>query len=461
MTIRHWLLFSFAFAACGDDSNHRAIVDGPPGSPDDAAIDAPPSQAGAVKVKLTDSTSNVAVYFQKADGTLISKKLTDTNGEATETLDPGGTATVVRASVPPAAAPGGVFTNYSLFTWTGVKPGDVLLSAPPAGEGSGVGSATMTLTIPTVTNGVTYLVEGACGGEGQVVVMTTNAIVFAVATQTVTFTDYCAKDDLMILVKDIDGNLISSTVVEDVTIADMTTADLSAATYTDAVGRTIEVDHNTASTISGSTTVTSPKGQLFYNSYNLELVDPATYTETIPTPPANGRVVVGLDQSVNFQERYFVTWGAAADVTVDWTADVAPEFDVAPTFDTGTNTASWTALAGGAAVDAYAFQEDAYRGTASYAFTWKAVGKGDGTYSVKLPTLPTDIADFSITTDDSIAFAGMASYPGGYDALRQVVGVDSTVPPATATGKLSVTTYFGNRTVARSRTKLHNNARRH
>lgn len=462
MTIRHWLVFAFVFAACGDgDNGHRAITDAPAGAPD-SAIDA--SELGLVSVKVIDGTSNVPVYFQNADGSLVAKVMTDTNGVASTMMKPGGNATIVftYTSVPAVAAPGVAPTRYQLFTWEGVQANDTLLIS---GEGSGSGSGTtpslVTVTIPTVSNALSYIVNMGCGGYGS-------AGSAGGATTTVQLTEYCAKDDLQVVALDGSNQPISSFAVADVTIQNMGAVDLSASTYAAPTTRVVEIDHNTDTvySIDGSTRVQTPNGSFYGTSLAFPATDPAldvvTQTETLLAAPATHRNVIYLEQGFNGGYRETYRWGVDGNVAIDWVADLVPTFDVLPTFDAGTQKLSWTATTGGAEAQVYLFGMSATRST--YQFVWDVAGPGDGTYSIKAPALPTDIADFSLGATDGLDVAAMANIPGGYDTIRPSIAYGPPSPPANAaTGKLSVALYYGNRELvgrtAKSRSTLHGKAR--
>lgn len=461
MTIRHWLVFAFVFAACGDgDNGHRAISDAPAPSPD-SAIDA--SELGLVSVKVTDGTSNVPVYFQNADGSLVAKVMTDTNGVASTLMKPGGNATIVftYTSVP-AAVPGVAPTRYQLFTWKGVQANDTLLiSGEGSGSGSGTTPAQVTLTIPTVANALSYVVNSTCASQ-------VSAGSAGGPTTTVQVTDYCAKDDFQVIALDGSNQPISSFAVADVAIQNMGAVDLSASTYAAPTSRVIEIDHNTDTvySIDGSTRTETPNGSFYGTSLSFPATDPAldvvTQTETLLAVPATHRNIIYLDQDYTGGYREAYRWGTDGNVAIDWVADLVPKFDVAPTFDAGTHKLSWTATTGGAQAQVYLFGVYATRST--YQFRWEIAGPGDGTYSLEAPTLPTDIADFSVQAADPLEVAAMVNVPGGYDTIRASIAYGTPSPPPNATtGILSIAIYYGNlervgRT-AKSRSKLRNQAR--
>jgi hypothetical protein len=142
-----------ALVACGDDP--AAIVDA--SIIDSSTIDAtqgsdpPPPMVTVLVTSGGTPVSGVPVFFQNADGTLVSATAT-TSGVASAVMGEGGYATAVLGGEAPQDRP-------TVTTFAGVKPGDTLrLTVPPP-------SASMSFALTVPANGTRghYLATSPCG----------------------------------------------------------------------------------------------------------------------------------------------------------------------------------------------------------------------------------------------------------------------------------------------------------
>lgn len=424
----YWLAALMLTAACSGDHADRAISDAA-FDPDAGAIDAPPASP-MVTVQTIPAIAGEPVYFQAADSSLVAKVMTDAGGKASAAMTAGGFATIVHtipgdaASDPP---------TYRLYTWGGVKPGDVIQVNPGGGEGSGGAQlANVTVKLPVATGGKTYELDPSCGS------VTVTPPAGSATTFTATIATPCTTIDLMVIARAANQAIVSSFVASDLAITNGATIDLSASTYAAPTTRSITVRHWTGSQLRASTFIESNGTPLYYDGLTLAADDPSTTMQTLPAKPAAHRDVTWISGTTGTSTPYVYQWGEDGNISVDWTADATPAFGSAIAFDATTHVASWTAATSAAAVNASGVGVYLVRPT--YAFQWNAYGAGPT--SVTLPVVPTDIADFSITSADPITYAIMAAFPGGYDALRPLIGTGEPYPPASlVSGKLAFTSY--------------------
>jgi hypothetical protein len=176
-------------------------------------------------------------------------------------------------------------------------------------------------------------------------------------------------------------------------------------------------------------------GQVYFTSANGAGAT-ATTTLGLPALPAGAVDVIHTDQQVNTTDRNTVAWGpSVADYTVDYGASLTGDFTVDPTFDTGTQTLGWTLGAGKAPV----FSVSSISGQRDGASPWSWEIVGPSGTQVTLPTLPTDVANFTFMATDSIFIQGVGTgyAPGGYDAYRPI----AFQGPPTPTGASGIAAY--------------------
>ncbi|MFT3693565.1 MAG: hypothetical protein QM831_10530 [Kofleriaceae bacterium] len=415
-------------AACSSDGN-RTITDAPTAPDPDGAVLPGDELQTPVTVQTVPAIAGESVYFQNADSSLVAKVVTDASGRASTVMAAGGFATIVHTI--PGDNPGDPPT-YRLYTWSGVLPGDVIQVKPGGGEGTVTQPTTFTVKLPVAANGKTYDVTPTCG-NASVTPPTGMATTFTAAISST-----CAKLDLMVIARATNNALVSSFVVPDITVAAGVTVDLSASTYAPPVSRQITVSHWAGTALHGNTYIETSL-PIYYDNLTLASGDPSTTSQTLPAKPTTHRDVTWIYGTAQSSTQYVYQWGEDGNLSIDWSTDATPAFSSTISYDTASHTASWTKATGGATVNAAGIA--LYPMRANYAFQWNAYGASST--SVALPVLPTDIADFSITNADTITYAIMASVPGGYDALRPVIGLGEPYPPtSSATGKLAFTDYM-------------------
>jgi hypothetical protein len=126
-----------------------------------------------------------------------------------------------------------------------------------------------------------------------------------------------------------------------------------------------------------------------------------------------------------FDSQSFEEWGPgpATTVTLDYGMTQLVDFTSAPSFDVASQSFQWTLGVTGKAPDAVSGTVQVQRslaGGSAMQWQWNIVAPGDENGALALPTLPTDLFDFSIHAGDTatVATAGIVAAPGGYDAFR-------------------------------------------
>jgi hypothetical protein len=175
---RAWLLATLIAAtafACGDDDDDGAQPDAagdidaaatidadttPDATPPDAMI--PPGEVTLTLLQDTTPLEGVDIVFSNADGTLISHMLTDSAGQATETVPYHAMITVLNAEVAGVGP-----SNYFSYTLATVLPGDsITLDVVNIGGGDGGTpglDGTVTVDWPGEQTGATeYQVSDGC-----------------------------------------------------------------------------------------------------------------------------------------------------------------------------------------------------------------------------------------------------------------------------------------------------------
>jgi hypothetical protein len=151
---------SLLLAACGGDDSKQvpdaaagkdACVSNCGGTPDAMPL-APVKVIAVLGGRLSVGTT---VIFQRADDSVISTKITDASGEATELMPDGGSVTVVDTLI---RNRGG--SNGELFSFVGVKPGDVLVTGSIRLSGP---TTQRSIKLPLTGQGNMLSVSSICG----------------------------------------------------------------------------------------------------------------------------------------------------------------------------------------------------------------------------------------------------------------------------------------------------------
>jgi hypothetical protein len=401
--------------------------------------DAPP---GAVTIAITSASqpaSNVTVYFQNADSSLVIAALTDAHGTVGAMLATGGFVTVIE----PADQSGLV----KLDTFAGVHSGDALhLDLAPAASQSGTFTD---LTVGTDPSAFAYQAYSQCG---------------AVAlppggTGEVGFQGCGNTADLLVVAIDVDSNPYKAYYQPNVTIGPAPS---------DAMGRAADATGtfgglattafsytgvpSTIQYVATTQELWSPRGRLFDQSASAmtsgaaalnSFAQPAptgltavTVTDAIPDPSTNANQ---HSQQLVFD---WDTWSASYALKLD-TVLLKPYLNDA-TYALDTHSITWMEGAG-AQPDFVRARVVAYRDAIPLGTTWQwsIIAPRGMPAQIAFPKLPAADFDYNPTLGDTVSVADLTSVkaPGGYDSFRSHGFTDVkslTLQGSTATTKLVV-----------------------
>lgn len=404
-------------AACGDDSPVRHLDGGT-----DAPLESDAPLPMAVTLTVTSGgspQSGIKVYFQGSDSSLISNTMTDGSGVASAIMPNGG---FVTALDPTGALGGGTF--HVVYTFAGVKSGDHLFIKDDFSS-----SVDVTVTAPVDgTSGVTsYLFSTPC--DNTTIVAPGSA---AQPQATLSLDGPCATtSDFLVASLDDVGQVINWFYVPNKAVT--AAVDLTASTYAAATAKSYTFNN---ASVFGSFNI----DQLFVSPRGRVVTLPggafgkgSPFTGTINATPFTAALdVVDASASAGATEHHLLDWGPfSSTYTTDVGARLLPEFDL-PAIDITAHAVGWTESAPGVTPDFALAVLSAQR--TGLGFVWNIAAPYSGA-TIAMPTLPTDVADFTITETDSTEFFGVAlgKVPGGYDAVRANV-FNANGPEAFAVG---------------------------
>jgi hypothetical protein len=435
-------LVFLVLASCGDDSA-RKIADAPEGPHDSPPLIDTPPQALPVLVTavLPDGTPipGAKVYFQNADSSVAGATALDASGNARLVMNPGGYATVLAPNVLLGGFGGGM--QYTVTTWSGVKPGDHLIFSLPGGGGAPT-QATITIPLDTAHSAAItkYIIESTCG---QTDVQLPSGSGATNASTTFYFASDCTAADMFVVGVDASSQPVSSFFVPAQPVTANEVIDYTAQTYAAAGTRTYTFNNVTGGSIEVSDNVATGRGTLYTGiGASTPSADPATLTAPYPAQAAGSLDVIFASQLGSLTRRMLAEWGTTGAYTQDWAAHLLPDFATAPSFDTGTHVLSWTTSGGALTPDFAEATVLVFRGAMTW--SWQIVAPS-GT-QIAFPNLPTDVADLNIAATDTYNFASgdavhIAKVPGGYDAARGSLFVANSPVFTGATGTAEANTY--------------------
>jgi hypothetical protein len=425
-----------ALWGCGDDNGSHP-PDAPHGSDDGGTPDAPITTQ-PVTITVTDGAdpvANVAVYFQKADSSLVAMKLTDATGTASQVMDAGGYVTAVDAfrNNELRRRPGRP-ADHDLHTWAGVKPGDHLVL--PRAD---FFSTNVDVTVPAFTGALAYLVHYS--GSDPDPLDDAPALIQQSGVVTTTISLYGNHTMADFLVSAEDG-----TQEQYVYAANQSTAaavDLSALQYTPMTDVTFSVTGLPADLTSayGDNYLVAPHG-LVWQAQSSNDVSSGAVTLTLhrPTPAVTSVLQLDVTDPTEVANSYIVDWKpAAAATTIDATSRRLKVYGTAPAFAQASHSVTWTEGATGADGDAAIVQMEGSRAVGQTYWNWELVTAHTATGAV-FPVLPTGADQYNALADDSTSLQSVrvVKLPGGYDALRAVsLGGSLATLVTSATGQLA------------------------
>lgn len=424
-------------AACGgDDGGAGHLADAPPQS-DGGALT-------PVTLTVTNNGARVAgvhVYFVNPDDSPAATVDTDASGVATATVAAGGSVTAVDPFPAPVATL--VDRPHDLRTFAGVKPGDQLeLTANDAT------AALFSLRVPSDTSAEAYLLYTTCG-TGPISV-NANGAGSGSPGGTISIFPCGATADLSVVATRMSEQTQSQQPVAALfhaaaSIAGDNTVDLTSDAYADVTPLSFTYTNAPDVTISVQHAPILANGPLGPFAADVR----------------NGVAAIG-EPAVAAATSVVDTWMHAGSSlasrrdVVDWgptTASYMLQLDTAlltdivdpPRYNPTTRKVSWIEGDPGVTPDLTTLAFDAQRSTPDVSLTWHwtvAAPYAPGEY--RLPKLPTDLADWTPTVDDSVSGVKMmnAKVPGGYDAVRpHVVDVWNQLPQPDNTGVLQFSAF--------------------
>jgi len=367
-------------------------LDAMPDSLPSQTADAPP---GSATLTVTDRglpAAGIAVYFQRADSSIVAAMTTDAHGTAGAVVPDGSFVTAV--------APG-ANAIPRLSTFAAVRAGDALhLELAP---GDPAGGAAVDVVVPT-TGAPGYDVHTPCGG-GQLGASGTGQLLLTCGSTA----------DFLVVELDVDGNPAGSLFATAVPLAvpvviagTYTPFDMTSFVYSDVPPAITFVRTYRA--------IATPRGRVFDSTTSVTVNGEASSTLAMPQAPGAIAITVsdGQPSSGMLDEQFVYDWGAPdPSYALDFGAAMLPDLDTAPVYTPGTRAVTWTERGGASASDLVRVRIDVARN--SNAWAWSLVAPRVGTAA----TYP-QLLDYNPTEADGLTVEELATarVPGGYDAFR-------------------------------------------
>ena len=437
--------------ACGDDgirhtpdaTVHDAAHDGAPDSPADAA-------PAAVTLTITSNgsaASGITVYFQNADNTLVMAEMTDANGVASAVMQPGGYVTAVQ----PFLGLAGTIPTDTLSTFIGVKPGDQLHIDQPVQTGFSINFTGARSSNNAVTD---YGVFSPCldtGQSGTVNLGSSGAAplsLFNCGTTT----------DFVEVAYDSSGNVVEYVRAMGVAVSQGATVDLTGQTFT--ATTTKSFNYTNVPSGWGIPTITDSLATIAGRQYVDQFSGSLTAATTRDIPAFAGAIDITASQLYNGMSgmETFVDWDAfATTYTLDVGARALPDITGTPSYAAATHVITVPEAAGGVAPDFTRIAIAANRSSTKY-WNWTVVSPH--ATAVTLPTLPTTIYDYNLSSTDNVNMTALiGQVPGGYDAARGHLATFASILQfihslsGSITVEASVLTFSGKSAVLTHRTR--------
>ncbi|HPH65592.1 MAG TPA: hypothetical protein PLF40_07605 [Kofleriaceae bacterium] len=400
---------SLLVPACGS-----IVKQDPDAAPTDACqtcIDAPTT--GVVKVTVVNRGAivpNADVVFQNADDTVVAVAKSGPDGTAQATMRTGGSVTVVMPLIAPA-------TSQTVYTFLAVEPGDQLATDRVTVTTTKVSRV---FNLPTVVGATSYDVRTECG----------NALGNATPSVTIMVDTGCTMSNIYVTAR---GPTPRSFFAPNVTIP-AGVLDLTNRTFTNSVQLAATLTNTPAVVTSAQSSA-----QLVVGKLEMTAPDGTALTYPLPLSPlttgllkvadianADAFILTSIRRSSGASQLFFERTANAA-FTFDVGQNQLPWLLAAPAVDLNANTILWTESNEGSAETTFASFRIA-RPAPGVNFTHEmisphTVGK------LVIPRLPAPLDTFNVTATDTPTSLNvqLATFPGGYDAIRATAFSASTV----------------------------------
>jgi hypothetical protein len=437
--IKHFGLISFlmvAAAGCGGDDGKKNTDAAPTadacancGTPDAA----PPAPVKVVAIFDNKLEANVPVVFQRADDTVISTKMTDANGEATEIVPAGGSVSIVRQPVGGAGQ-----AQNSVHTFMGVQPGDVL---PTGVVSKKPRTISISVTMPNGGGGSTFDLLNSCG---DIVSGTQTGRTGPVLT--VNIDAACANANFFVTAKNGNGGELGQFYKTNVAIP-AANGNINFAAETLKLGKAVNI-----ALTNMPAGVSFARLQLPLFDGKLTMAQPGSaFGVEVPPATVNGTTLIGdtgapemiatlvVDRAIDTLR--VVDRTVPGNYSLDINTVLVPSIVTAPAITDGVSI-RWTETNEGQADGLFA-QLTVRRPNPAFQFIRLLVAP-HAVGAVKLPILPTMFDKFNVQTEDTRGVQGLFLLRSslGYDNLRQNLlagfsteSADGIIPPG---AKLSI-----------------------
>jgi hypothetical protein len=432
-------LASLVLLACGGGPSHH-LADGAPDSPIDLHMDAPTPDApatGSVSVVVTvqgSAGSNVPVYFQNADSTLVLEAITDATGRASATMKSGGFVSVLE---PPTgvAVSATIASNQVIKTFAGVKIGDELQDDIP-----GITSITTTTVAASISGdpnpaAFNYQIHTTCNGDSSPQFLSKGSATGSgfLGPVTASLPNCGGTADIVVVSFSSTNVPLDFFALSNVAITQGSNLALSG-TYTPVIDQQLAFIDLPAEVnqIDLDSAVSDARGTFYAESTFAFSNGSGVGSAAAPMPLIGSASIAAFEYTLIPQgdiadTQHIIDWGAPPQgpLTIDIGARKLRSWVTQPTLDPTNQQLSWSVATAGATPDYVVTEVQASRTGSAGTTTWSwfVAAPGDEDGAIAFPTLPTDIFDFAFRDTDNISTDGTAGVisAGGYDAARPLV----------------------------------------
>jgi hypothetical protein len=408
--------------ACGDGGGNGQLADAPMSS-DGAVVDAAPDapiDAMPAPVRLTiqkngSPASDVIVYFQNADSSLVATLTTDGNGVAETVMAPGGYVTAINPFTTPLAV-GGRAEPDQLRTFAGVKPGDRLVlthNDPPE-------QFDVLVTVPEIPGGTDYEISTTCGSGSAAPAPPGVRLAASGSAQLAG----CETTDFLVIshINDEGDRMISAFYHPDVKVEPGAQID-----FTDTYKPLIEVTFAYTNVpanlgdVFATHHLASTRGKLERTFGGLIQITDGAGSLAVREPDVQGLVGILDTRGFMSAQHHVLQWGPnATEYSLNMTGVLLPDVE------SGTSRhlipehqVTWTEATTGTVPDLTTLELEVQRPmpeVPSRIWQWRIAAPYTG--MVQFPTLPIDT--YTATENDFRTVFNLvnAKVPGGYDAVR-------------------------------------------
>lgn len=393
--MRALVLAMLAIAGCGDQlaGSDAGVVDGH-------------DDAGLVRLRYLvdepDHGGSHAVYFQNADGSLVSATRTQADGTTNAFMTAGGYVTLV------APFQG----TLRAWTYADVKPGDQLeldlrtLSFAPL-------FATIDLTIPVHPMAAFYQLSTACGPAGI------QGAEHGPVAVNVPICD--TRSDLLILARNSSGAMVGSLLRAGIAVAPPYELALEGDYLEPTMSTVTALDIPPSLALLSATHGTVGRRELLYTQQLQYQLPSSAGSLTFTLPQGKtGTIVDAIEGGPEVPSFRVFDWRGANEHTVIDLAVRIPRRLGAPWFDLVAHAVTWTEEASGTSPDTVVASVVFLQPTGELA-EWQIIAPRTGPPTVRFPAVPDRRLELGSTSEPRPTMLINAVVEGGYDRARELV----------------------------------------